>query len=223
MKYLKIEYLPEDEPYIEMVYKIAHKYGENTRCSFEDYVSVGLMALHKARASYDDKQDVKFQTYAYRLIETAIMKEWQSNANELSCSPYHVKNTEGAKEEVDKQNATVISVHQDIGNGEGGPLTIQNSISTSGINSQAHSMPSGDLSPVEAAEKEEIMRKVDLILDGLDKDDRDIVIRRIFQGETFQYIADVKGMSWRAVNYKFMKIKDELKVKFESAGLDIYS
>jgi len=223
MKYLKTEYLPEDRQYIDMVYKIAHKYGENTRCSFEDYVSVGLMALHKARETFNKDEGVQFQTYAYHLIESAILKEWQANANELSCSPYHVKNTEGAKEEVSRQNATVISVHQDVGGDDGSHFNIQNSISTSGINAQVRNVASGAMTPIEAAEQEEIMEKVDDILDTLDKDDRDIIIRRMFQGETFQYIADVKKMSWRTVNYKFHKIKNELKDRFVDAGLDVYA
>ncbi len=221
---LEIQYPAEDEPYIKMVYEVAHKYAENARCSFDDYVSVGIMALHKAKETFDPAKGVKFTTHAYGIIDNDIMKEWQNNVNELSCSTYHVKNTEGAKEEVAFQNATIVAMHNRDRDDEQG---LEHDISPSGgftsVNKVAKAVASGSLSPEEGAQTAEIAEKVDAILDSLDDDDKDIIISRMFQGETFDFIASKMNMSWRSVNYRYHKVKESLKDKFVAAGLDVYA
>lgn len=218
-----IQHLPEDEPFIKMVYDIAHKYVENPRVSFEDYANVGLMALHKARATYKDDMDTKFTTYAYNLIERAVMKEWQENANELSCSAYHVKNTEGAKELVGFQNATVLSLSGHLKSEDGDLSDIIPSGFSASTQSAKRTLASGLQSPEEGAQTAEIIEKVDAILDSLEPQDRDIIYRRMFQGETFETIAQMTGLTWRQAHYKYGKLTESLKDDFVEAGLDIYA
>lgn len=213
----------EDRPYMKMIYGLAHKYTDNPRCSFEDYVNVGLMGLHRARQTYTNNKSTKFSTHAYNVIKNDMMKEWQNNANVLSCSAYHIANTKGAKEEIEFQNATTISMNQPNKNQ---PNKNHREITPSGFtnyNKTAKAVASGSFSPEEVAEKSEIIDKVDSILDSIDEDDRDIIIKRIFEGETFQYIAETKDMSWRTVNYRFHKLMESLKPRFIEAGLDIYA
>jgi len=217
-----ITFNEEDKPYMKMIYGLAHKYAENPRCSFEDYVNVGLMGLHKARQTYKNNKSTKFSTHAYNVIKNDIMKEWQNNANILSCSPYHIENTENAKEEIEFHNATTISMNAPNKKQPNKTREITPSGFTN-YNKTAKAVASGSFSPEETAEKFEIIDKVDSILDSLDEDDRDIIIKRMFEGETFQYIAETKDMSWRTVNYRFHKLMESLKPKFIEVGLDIYA
>jgi RNA polymerase sigma factor (sigma-70 family) len=223
--YYDIEYAPEDEPYIKMVYKIAHEYATNARVDFEDYVSVGLAALYKARETYEEGTNAKFSTYAHSVIENAIKKEWQENANMLSCSAYHAKNTDGAADEIRFQNATALSL--DVSKRLTNPADDDKPKASGAAHKEKPVKPvilaSGTDDPEEAAQKDEIIQKVDAIIEEFDKEDRDIIYRRVFAGETFQHIADAKKMSWRAVNYRFKKLQDKLKTKFSKAGLNIYA
>lgn len=221
---MNIRYDKEDEQYIDMIYKIAHSYPENTRCAFDDYVNVGLAALHKARQLYDadNPGKVKFITYAYNVIQKDILKEWQNNTNELSCSSYHVVNTPNAKEEVQHQNKTSVSINNHNKDGQ----TFEGVISASGgsLNKRMKLMDaSGSFSPQRYAEQCEISDKVNDILSDLDPQDRDILIKRIYQGETFEYISNQHDISWRTLNYKFHKIVNSLKRKFIEEGLDEYA
>ena len=214
---VQTQYNKEDEPYIRMIYKIAHGFTENTRCSFEDYVNVGLFALNMAREKFDNKS-ANFQTLAYTMIKNAILAEWQKTSNELSCSAYHINNTEGAKETVKFQNKSKVSLSQTINNASGSKdLTIES------MAADTNDMPSGSYSPEEVAEKNEIKEEITVLLSELDKKDRDIIYKRIFDGETFEHIAEANNTSWRRIHYRYNKIKQKLRTRIIERGLDEYA
>ncbi|MCI0561215.1 MAG: hypothetical protein MN733_22240, partial [Nitrososphaera sp.] len=163
-----------------------------------------------------------FLKFAYGNIYNAILKEWQENANALTCSTYHIENTEGAKEEVSFQNATTISLNR---------LPCEEEIATlaeflpqsSGFAKLGKSIPSGWNSPDVEMEKNEVIEKVDSILDTLPPEDKDIVYRRMFQGESFDHIAEIKGESYRHIHYRYYRILESLRDKMVEAGLEDYA
>ena len=222
---------PDDEKYMGIVYRLAHKYDKfptNGRCDFEDYVSAGMAALNMARRSFNPTLKTKFSTYAFPFIKNAIEKEYQGIANAVSgATPYHVNNTEGVREEISFINNTMVSLTGPVDD-DGKPYPSRPQPANAAqkqIKPQLKELivASGKGDPAANAERNEIIETIDTIIDSLDKDDRDIIYRRMFAGDTFQQIADAKDLSWRAVHLKFGNLKKKLRMKFEEAGLDEYA
>ena len=84
---LWIEYIQQDRPdnihlrlvehYLPLVIKIAKniKISDNAQLEFEDFVSIGVIGLHKALRSFTPDRDVSFQTFAYKRVKGAIFDE----------------------------------------------------------------------------------------------------------------------------------------------------
>lgn len=227
----KIQYygldIPEDcEPYIKLVHSIAKKYHKtnNPRIDYDDLVQVGLSAIMQAKTTWDEDRNPRFSSYAYPHIKTAIEKEFQNNINAISgATPYHINNTEGAREEIEFINATTVSLQASRRT-----LTIEGFKCATPINSRKQTLKemmveSGANNPHACAERAEIAEKVDAIIGELEREAQDIVYRRVFCGDTFQNIADAKKLTWRAVNYSFHKSMGQLKDKFVQAGLNVYA
>jgi len=216
----------ECEPYIRMVHSIAKRYHKETnpRIDYDDLVSVGLAAIMQAKNTWDENRNPRFSSYAYPHIKTAIEKEFQNTINVVSgCTPYHIKNTEGAKEEIEFINSTAVSLQSSRRT-----LSIEGFKCSTPINHRKQTLKemmieSGANNPHACAERAEIAEKVDAIIAKLEREAQDIVYRRVFCGDTFQDIAQAKSMTWRAVNYSFHKSMGKLKDKFEQAGLKIYA
>jgi len=226
-----IQYSPEDEEYIRIIYSIAHEFPTSARCDFDDYVNVGLMALQTARETNTEPDKAKFTTYAHAVIRNAIMQEFLKNRNILKCSRYEYNNVAGAAEDTDFHNTKTISldVKKDKGDdrvvwanntygaahkasGRGRRKTLREIIVASGIDR-----------PDEAAEKSEVMEVVSRIVDSLPRDDKDIIYRRVYEGDSLQKIAVEKNISWAAANQRFGQVMQRLKEEFEREGLGDYA
>jgi RNA polymerase sigma factor (sigma-70 family) len=220
-----IQHTEADEPYLAMVYGLAGEFNgrPNARISLEDYVNVGLAALEKARQTYDEKRDGKFSTHAHNIIYNEMVDEWAQAQNELSCSQYHIRNTEGAKEETAFQNATIVSLSRTLKEEDRQRLADSLPTSSGMAKNFAGSLPSGFREPSETVEEAELVDKVDEILKTLPADDRDVVHRKIFEGQTFEEIAEARKETWRQVNYRYHQVLEDLKDRFIEAGLDIYA
>lgn len=66
-----------------LVHYIVHKYFNKTSCDFDydDYVSVGNIALVKAAKYFDESKGYKFATYASKLIYGEILRYQRDNSN----------------------------------------------------------------------------------------------------------------------------------------------
>lgn len=219
-----VQHTKEDEPYIALIYKLAREFSgkTNARISLEDYVNVGLAALHKARQVYEKERPEKFITLAHTIIHNEMNDEWAQAANELSCSQYHIRETPGAKEEVDFQNATILSLSRTVCEEDRQRLSDVIPASSGMSKNFAGSLPSGMREPAESIEQAEVICKVNQILNTLPEDDQDVVKRKIFEGQTFEEIADARHETWRQVNYRYHKVLGNLKNRFIEAGLDTY-
>jgi RNA polymerase sigma factor (sigma-70 family) len=220
---LIIEIPEEFREYASMVHKIAHGYPENARCSYEDYMSVGLAALIEAKQTFDPNRGVKFSTFAYTCIKNEIEKEFQNNVNALSgCSPYFVNEVEGERERISFLNNSLVSLSET-------KKSLDDRFQQENWSFKPTAplkeiiVESGLSDPEQFAQWGEMREKVVEILDSLDADEKDIVYRRVFEGDTFQAIADAKKMTWRTVNYRFCRGLEKLKDKMIEAGLDIYA
>jgi RNA polymerase sigma factor (sigma-70 family) len=217
----------ECKPYIRMVHSIAKRYHKETnpRIDYDDLVSVGLAAIMQARETWDENRNPRFSSYAYPHIKTAIEKEFQNTINVVSgCTPYHINNTEGAKEEIEFINANTVSLQASRKTLEGlGEAVPARGTGRHKPTLKEMMIESGANNPHACAERAEIAEKVDAIIAELEREAQDIVYRRVFCGDTFQDIAKAKKLTWRAVNYSFHKSMGKLKDKFEQAGLKIYA
>lgn len=221
-----IEVPDEFKDYIDLVHRIAHAYPTNARCDFEDYVSVGLAALAQARELFDPTRGVKFSTYAFPIVKNAIEKEFQHNANAISgCTPYFIKKDEKHRRAINFINNTTVSLsisRKDLDMHDVSPQTypspkrLRPSLKEIIVESGTHC-------PETAAERSEIIDKVDEIIAGLEPEEQDIIFRRVFHEDTFQEIADAKKLTWRTVNYRFHKSMEKIKDKLREAGLEVYA
>ena len=223
----KLDIMPEHQEFIDLIYRLAHAYPENPRCSFEDYVSVGMAALECARQSFDEGREIKFSTYTYPFIKNAIEKEFQNNVNALSgATPYHFNNTEGAKEEIQFINNTSISLSANRRDLDESPY-----IKHIDWQQPRYKRPtlkeviieSGAFNPERRAEQIEISNALSAAMGQLEEEERDIIFRRLFNEDTFQDIAEATNLSWRAVNYRFHKSLEKMKELLIEAGMDIYA
>ena len=231
-----LDIAPEHAPYIDMIKSIARNYAVNVRCGMEDYISVGMMALSEAIRKYnpDENPNTKLSTFAYPFIDNAIRQEFQRSNNTLSgCTPYHIKNTEGAAEEIKYINTSIVSItatRGDLDGAFGANMPINLTL--------RHANPkwawrrpllreviveSGVGSPSEQAERMEIADKVDKIIAELPRQDQEIVFRRAFSGDTFKEIAAATGISERQAHYKWERLQSTLKEGFIAAGLECYA
>ena len=219
-----LEIDPEDKKYLRMIHLIARKYPINARCGYEDYLSVGIAALADARGKYDATRKAKFITFAYHCIKNAIEKEFQRNHNLVSgCIPYHIQGDKKAEDKIRFLNATTVSLsisRKEIQDAGLAP-PVRNKRFRPAFKDII--MESGLDNPRNNAERLEIKEKMTEMIATLEDDEQDIIYRRVFQGDTFQQIADAKEMTWRAVNYQFHHALETLKRRCTVAGLDIYA
>lgn len=220
-----IQHTEADEPYIAQIYKLAYEFHgkPNARIAWEDYVNIGLAALETARKTFDTTRPEKFLTFAYNIIHNEMSDAWAENQNELACSQYHIKNTDGAEAEVKFQNATIVSLSRTVCEDDRQRLADSLPASSGIAKNFAGSLPSGFREPSESVEQAELVFKVNQIIEDLPADDKDIVRRKIFEGQTFEEIAEARHETWRQVNYRYHQVLDDLKEKFVDAGLDIYA
>ena len=208
--------------YEDLVFRIAHSYPENSRCEFNDYVNVGLAALAQAERDFDPGRGVQFITYAYIVVKTAIEKEFQDNVNALSgCTPYFINEVDGTREYISYLNNSMVSISEtkksldDRFQQEGWKFSLNAPL-------KEVIVESGIVDPERVAEVNEMRDKIIEIIDTLEPQEKDIVYRRLYEGDTFQAIADAKNITWRTAYYHFYRSLEKLKDKLQEAGLDIY-
>ncbi len=225
-----LDVAPEYAPYIDMIHSIARNYATNPRCDVEDYVNIGMMALYEAIKKYDPvaNPNTKLSTFAYPFIDNAIRQEFQRTNNTLSgCTPYHIKQTEGAAEQIKYINSSTVSLTASRGSLEETPYY---PVSKSTYNKWKRKpllreivVESGIDEPDVRAERMEIAEKVDAIIADLSKQDQEIVFRRAFSSHTFKEIAAATGISQRQAHYRWEQLQETLKEGFVAAGLDVYA
>ncbi|MHA2064814.1 MAG: hypothetical protein ACXABY_10610 [Candidatus Thorarchaeota archaeon] len=149
-------------------------------------------------------------------VKNAIAKEFQKNVSILSgCSTYLVKKDETTMKDVIRINNSVISLSATRNEREEfGERTPFKEIAET----------SGEYSPTSMAERAEIQSKmIEIMQTKLDSDEREIVYRRVFEGDTFANIAKTQKLTGRAVTYRFHKALEKMRVPCEEAGLEIYA
>ena len=220
--------VPEDmQEFLPIILSLADKYYENQtpRISYEDYVNVGLAAAYKARESFDPTRGAKLKSYVYSAIRNGMNDEFSQTRNVVSgCTPHRLKTNPEVRAEIDFINNTALSLS--VSRHDIVPMypptheyqpkrprpTLKEIIVESGIDG-----------PLARIERIELQEQIDLLIDELDEQSQQIVYRRIFDGDTFQSIADDNGWSHRTVTYRFNKALEQLKSKCEEVGLDIYA
>lgn len=222
-----IEVPDELQEYMPMILKLAERYDQNEtpRASREDYINAGLAAAYDAIESYDSTRGAKLKTYMWSAIRNRMDDEFTQTRNVVSgCTPHRLKTDETVRKEIDFINNSALSLsvsrHDIVPVYPKNPMaepkrprpTLKEIIVESGIEN-----------PLERVEKLEIQEQIGALLEELDDQSREIVYRRIFDGDTFQSIADDNDWSYRTVTYRFTKALELLKNKCEKFGLDIYA
>jgi RNA polymerase sigma factor (sigma-70 family) len=221
---IELEIPKEIECVMPMIHSLVNKdYRFNARIGREDLIQVGITAAMMALPDFDASRGTKFSSYAFPIIRNAIMKEWQGIMNEVSGgTPYHINNTDGAKDEIEFHNRNTISLNSSTRMIEDLPSTAKPSNIKHGTNMVSLAGESGVDGPYDTLEREEAKEQLRTIMDELDDDAREIMYRHT-DGETFAEIARDKDMPQHTVARTYHKSRLILKGKCEEVGLDQYA
>lgn len=69
---------------VDLVHSIAHKYTVSERYAYDDLFQQGMIGLINAANTFDDNKGVKFATYAYKVVENAILDFIYANVSPFS-------------------------------------------------------------------------------------------------------------------------------------------
>ncbi|MCJ8342339.1 MAG: sigma-70 family RNA polymerase sigma factor [Cetobacterium sp.] len=103
--------------YEPMIYKIANKYKNNRfKIELDDLIQIGSIGLLKGFSSYDDKKDMKLDTWLFSCISREIFKEFdyfnkqkRSLKKSISINSYTDENQETTIEDIIQDENTNVS------------------------------------------------------------------------------------------------------------------
>lgn len=213
---MKIDTLIEENS--KLIYSVVKMFSNNH--DKEDLYQAGILGMLKAYSNFDNRENVKFTTYAYPYILGEIKKQVREDkqikiSRDISKFNYKIREVSNILSQKLYREPTVEEIASFLNIDE---ETVVDSInSTRYIQSLDEKVSNNDkdllLEEVIPSKKQEIDSLIDLRneLKKLDKLEKNIIMNRYFKDYTQQETAEELGMTQVQVSRKEQKILTKLK------------
>ena len=213
---MNIDTLVEDNS--KLIYSVVKMFSNNS--NKEDLYQAGVLGVLKAHSNFDNRENVKFSTYAYPYILGEIKKLIREDkqikvSRDISKFNYKIVEVSNLlsqklfREPTTKEISDFLNIEEQI--------VIDSINSRRYIKSIDEKVSNDDkdllLQEVIPSKKQEIDSLIDLRneLKKLDDIEKDIIVNRYYKDYTQQETADTLGMSQVQVSRKEQKILTKLK------------
>lgn len=203
-----------------LVNKYSHNYNR------EDLIQAGMMGIVKASKNYDDNRDVKFSTFCEKYILGEILEYLRKDKNlkvskdfirlkrKIDIAIDHIKQTT-------KKQATIEQLSTILNEPKEKILEVLNTDQNVKSIDESISSDSEDVLLKDTISEKENIDALDLIclkdaLNDLDENDRNIILKRYYDGKSQTELAKEMNISQVKVYRMERKILDELNDKLAS-------